>query len=200
MLTIDDIVSRLGGADEAARLAGVSADAVRKWRQAGIIPSRHWPAIMAATGLAMTDFQAAEPSPAPPGADAALVLSDGQVSWGRGVGAHTAPGAGIGEICFNTGMTGYQETLTDPSYAGQLICFTFPHIGNAGTNALDMEATNVAARGVIVKADVTEPSNWRATAGLDCAPLRRSASRASVYDWTRACCAAIIGAFGSTAR
>ena len=175
MANIEEIVDRLGGPDEAARLTGVSADAIRKWRQAGLIPSRHWPAIMAATGLSMADLQAADPSPAPPGADAVLVLADGQVFWGRGFGANTpagvgaslGPGAGLGEICFNTGMTGYQETLTDPSYAGQLICFTFPHIGNTGTNALDMEATNVAARGLIVKADVTEPSNWRATQGLD---------------------------------
>jgi carbamoyl-phosphate synthase small subunit len=73
----------------------------------------------------------------------------------------------VGEICFNTSMTGYQETLTDPSYAGQVICFTFPHIGNVGANAEDLEATNVAARGLIVKQDVTEPSNWRAVQNLD---------------------------------
>jgi carbamoyl-phosphate synthase small subunit len=168
MVTIDDVVSRLGGPDEAARLTGVSADAIRKWRQAGAIPSRHWPAVMAATGLAMSDLQAEAPRLAPPGADAVLVLADGQVFWGRGFGAHTAPGAGgLGEVCFNTGMTGYQESLTDPSYAGQLICFTFPHIGNTGCNPEDMEATNVAARGLVVKQDVTEPSNWRAMQGLD---------------------------------
>lgn len=167
MATTEEVLTLLGGPDEAARLTGLSPDAIRKWRQAGLIPSRHWPAIMAATGLSMADLQAADPSPAPQGADAVLMLADGQAFWGRGFGAHTAPGTGIGEICFNTGMTGYQETLTDPSYAGQLICFTFPHIGNTGTNALDMEATNAAARGLIVKADVTEPSNWRATQGLD---------------------------------
>jgi carbamoyl-phosphate synthase small subunit len=168
MLSIDDIVARLGGPDEAARLTAVSVDAIRKWRQAGSIPSRHWPAVIAATGLSMGDLQAEAAGPAPPGADAALVLADGQVFWGRGFGAQTAPGAGgLGEICFNTGMTGYQETLTDPSYAGQLICFTFPHIGNVGCNAEDMEATNVAARGLVVKQDVTEPSNWRAAQGLD---------------------------------
>jgi carbamoyl-phosphate synthase small subunit len=168
MLSIDDIVARLGGPDEAARLTAVSVDAIRKWRQAGSIPSRHWPAVIAATGLSMSDLQAEAAGPAPPGADAALVLADGQVFWGRGFGAQTAPGAGgLGEICFNTGMTGYQETLTDPSYAGQLICFTFPHIGNVGCNAEDMEATNVAARGLVVKQDVTEPSNWRAAQGLD---------------------------------
>jgi carbamoyl-phosphate synthase small subunit len=168
MVTTDDVITRLGGPDEAARLTGVSPDAIRKWRQAGTIPSRHWPAVMAATGLSMADLQAEEPGPAPPGADAVLVLADGQLFWGRGFGAHTAPGAGgLGEICFNTGMTGYQETLTDPSYAGQLICFTFPHIGNTGCNPEDMEATNVAARGLIVKQDITEPSNWRALQGLD---------------------------------
>ena len=70
----------------------------------------------------------------------------------------------MGEVCFNTGMTGYQETLTDPSYAGQIITFTFPHIGNVGTNAEDIEATTIAARGLVVKQDVTEPSNWRAVA------------------------------------
>jgi carbamoyl-phosphate synthase small subunit len=168
MVTIEDIIQRLGGQDEAARLTGVSPDAIRKWRQSGLIPSRHWPAVIAATGLSMADLQADEPGPAPPGADAALILADGQIFWGRGFGAHTAPGeGGLGEICFNTGMTGYQETLTDPSYAGQLICFTFPHIGNTGTNPEDMEAVNVAARGLIVKQDVTEPSNWRSTQGLD---------------------------------
>ena len=70
-------------------------------------------------------------------------------------------------------MTGYQETLTDPSYAGQIITFTFPHIGNVGANAEDIEATDVAARGLVVKQDVTEPSNWRAAAGdwtPGCAP------------------------------
>jgi carbamoyl-phosphate synthase small subunit len=168
MLSIDDIIARLGGPDEAARLTAVSVDAIRKWRQAGSIPSRHWPAVIAATGLGMGDLQAEAAGPAPPGADAVLVLADGQVFWGRGFGAQTAPGAGgLGEICFNTGMTGYQETLTDPSYAGQLICFTFPHIGNVGCNAEDMEATNAAARGLVVKQDVTEPSNWRAAQGLD---------------------------------
>jgi carbamoyl-phosphate synthase small subunit len=166
MLTLDDIILRLGGAEEAARLTGVSADAIRKWRQAGAIPSRHWPAIIAATGLSMAQLQAEPPSPIPQGADAALVLADGTIFWGRGFGAHGTAQA-IGEICFNTGMTGYQETLTDPSYAGQIICFTFPHIGNTGCNPEDMEATNVAARGLITKQDVTEPSNWRATQGLD---------------------------------
>ncbi len=73
----------------------------------------------------------------------------------------------MGELCFNTGMTGYQETLTDPSYAGQIITFTFPHIGNVGANPGDMEATNPAALGLVVKQDVTEPSNWRSTQTLE---------------------------------
>ena len=103
----------------------------------------------------------------PPGATAALVLADGRVFWGRGFGAHTADSAAVGEVCFNTGMTGYQETLTDPSYAGQIITFTFPHIGNVGTNGEDIEAATIAARGLVVKQDVTEPSNWRAAQHLD---------------------------------
>ncbi len=102
----------------------------------------------------------------PNGATAALVLADGGVFWGRGFGASTTE-APLGEICFNTGMSGYQETLTDPSYAGQIITFTFPHIGNVGVNPEDFEATTIAARGLIVKQDVTEPSNWRSTQGLD---------------------------------
>ncbi len=165
MINVDDVVARLGGAEEAARLTGVGADAIRKWRQGGTVPAKHWSAIIAATGLTLADFQAAAAGPAPPGADAALLLADGTVFWGRGFGAHTA--GGLGEICFNTGMTGYQETLTDPSYAGQVICFTFPHIGNVGANTQDLEAANVAARGLVVKQDVTEPSNWRALQGLD---------------------------------
>ncbi len=102
----------------------------------------------------------------PSGATAALVLADGSVFWGRAFGASTTESP-VGEICFNTGMTGYQETLTDPSYAGQIITFTFPHIGNVGVNPEDFEATTVAARGLIVQQDVTEPSNWRSTQGLD---------------------------------
>ena len=168
---VDDVIERLGGADAAARLTGVGFEAVRKWRQYGNIPSKHWPSVTAATGLTMADLQAGTAVPhtaAPPGASAALVLADGQVFWGRGLGAHTAAAAlPVGEICFNTGMTGYQETLTDPSYAGQLITFTFPHIGNVGANPADSEAAAIAARGLITRQDVTEPSNWRATQGLD---------------------------------
>jgi len=98
---------------------------------------------------------------APP---ALLVLEDGTTFRGTAYGAE---GEAFGEVVFNTGMTGYQETLTDPSYAGQIITFTFPHIGNVGTNAEDIEADTIAARGLVVKQDVTEPSNWRAVQHLD---------------------------------
>ncbi len=100
----------------------------------------------------------------PAAATAALVLADGEVYWGRGLGA---VGQAVGEVCFNTSMTGYQEILTDPSYAGQIINFTFPHIGNVGANPEDMETTTPAVRGLVLREDVTEPSNWRASAHLD---------------------------------
>jgi carbamoyl-phosphate synthase small subunit len=103
------------------------------------------------------------PNP-PAGATAALVLADGTVFWGRGVGA---TGVTVGELCFNTSMTGYQEVLTDPSYAGQIVTFTFPHIGNVGANAEDIEAITPSARGLVLAADITESSNWRATGGFD---------------------------------
>lgn len=172
---IDSIIERLGGPDAAARLTGVGTEAVRKWRQARAIPPRHWPAVIAATGLTLADLQTHElvsapmvdASPVPAGATAALVLADGSVIWGRGFGAHTGAENPVGEVCFNTGMTGYQETLTDPSYAGQIITFTFPHIGNVGTNAEDIEATTIAARGLVVKQDITEPSNWRSAQKLE---------------------------------
>ena len=100
----------------------------------------------------------------PATADAALVLADGSVFWGQGAGAR---GEAVGEVCFNTAITGYQEILTDPSYAGQIITFTFPHVGNVGTNADDIEATSPAARGCVLRAPITEPSNWRAARHLD---------------------------------
>jgi carbamoyl-phosphate synthase small subunit len=93
-----------------------------------------------------------------------LVLADGTVVHGRGFGAE---GAAVGEVCFNTAITGYQEIMTDPSYAAQIITFTFPHIGNVGTNPEDVEATNPHAVGAIVREDVTAPSNWRSTQGFD---------------------------------
>ena len=103
----------------------------------------------------------------PDGATAVLVLADGTCLWGRGFGALSSGAERVGEVCFNTGMTGYQETLTDPSYAAQIITFTFPHIGNVGANAEDVEAGTIAALGLVVKEDVTEASNWRATQPLD---------------------------------
>ena len=101
---------------------------------------------------------------APPAADAALVLADGSVFRGLGIGAG---GRAVGEVCFNTAMTGYQEILTDPSYAGQIIAFTFPHIGNVGANAEDVEADAPAARGLVLRADLTGPSSHRALEPLD---------------------------------
>ncbi len=100
----------------------------------------------------------------PPGATAALVLADGTVFWGRGLGA---AGVGEGEVVFNTAMTGYQEILTDPSYAGQIVAFTFPHVGNVGTNPEDIETMTPVARGLVLRAEVTEPSNWRARQHLE---------------------------------
>ncbi len=96
-------------------------------------------------------------------ANAALVLADGTVFWGRGVGAQ---GSAVGEVCFNTSITGYQEILTDPSYAGQIITFTFPHIGNVGGNAADNESVKPAALGCVLRADITAESNWRAESHL----------------------------------
>ncbi|WP_333823828.1 glutamine-hydrolyzing carbamoyl-phosphate synthase small subunit [Pinisolibacter sp.] len=105
----------------------------------------------------------AEPKPT-----ALLVLADGTVIEGQGLGA---AGSAVGEVCFNTAMTGYQEILTDPSYAGQIITFTFPHIGNIGVNDEDIETVNMASasgvRGCVLKASITEPSNWRSTRHLD---------------------------------
>ncbi len=119
----------------------------------------------------MPDTPAAQTDPAakaavgvPAGATAALVLADGSVFWGRGLGA---VGRVVGEVCFNTSMTGYQEIMTDPSYAGQIICFTFPHIGNVGANPEDVESTTPAALGCVLRADITEPSNFRATRHLE---------------------------------
>ena len=95
---------------------------------------------------------------------AVLVLADGSIFWGYGLG--TAKDI-VGEVCFNTSITGYQEILTDPSYAGQIITFTFPHIGNVGTNAQDMESAAPAARGLIVREDITAPSNFRSRQHLN---------------------------------
>ena len=100
-------------------------------------------------------------------ATAILVFETGDVFHGQGIGA---TGEAVGEVCFNTAMTGYQEILTDPSYASQIVCFTFPHIGNTGTTEEDEEATTPAARraarGAIFKASVTPASNWRSEGEL----------------------------------
>ena len=103
-----------------------------------------------------------------PRVTALLVLADGTVIEGQGIGAE---GAAVGEVCFNTAMTGYQEVLTDPSYAGQIVTFTFPHIGNVGTNDEDIETTNLAASagvvGCVVKEPITEPANYRSARHFD---------------------------------
>ena len=119
----------------------------------------------------MTTKTTPRPSPKPwteEPATARLVLADGSVIAGMGLGA---TGHAVGEVCFNTAMTGYQEILTDPSYAGQIITFTFPHIGNIGTNAEDSETSNLAmrsgVRGCVLRADVTDPSNYRSAEHLD---------------------------------
>src|ERR1700693_2216181 len=117
----------------------------------------------------MTQTQAPSPGPwAEPKPTALLVLADGTVLEGFGLGA---TGTAVGEVCFNTAMTGYEEILTDPSYAGQIITFTFPHIGNVGTNEDDIETVNMAAatgaRGVILHSAITPPSNYRATRNLN---------------------------------
>ncbi len=99
---------------------------------------------------------------------ALLVLADGTVIEGYGLGA---TGTGVGEVCFNTAMTGYEEILTDPSYTGQIVTFTFPHIGNVGTNKEDVETVNPAqgssVRGIVVHAAITDPANWRNVEHLD---------------------------------
>lgn len=94
---------------------------------------------------------------------AVVVLADGQVFYGHGFGA---TGVAVAELCFNTAMTGYQEIMTDPSYAGQVVTFTFPHIGNVGVNPEDDETGNPVAEGIVVKWDPTQPSNYRATQNL----------------------------------
>ncbi len=103
-------------------------------------------------------------TPVPDGATGVLVLAGGQAIFGRGFGAE---GAAVGEVCFNTAMTGYQEVMTDPSYAGQIVTFTFPHIGNVGANLEDVEAQNPFALGCIVREDVTAPSSFRAAGRFD---------------------------------
>jgi carbamoyl-phosphate synthase small subunit len=102
-------------------------------------------------------------APQPAGATGVVVFADGRCVWGQGFGAE---GEAVGELCFNTAMTGYQEVMTDPSYARQVIAFTFPHIGNVGANDEDVEAGEAHALGCLVREVVTEPSNYRATQGF----------------------------------
>jgi carbamoyl-phosphate synthase small subunit len=109
-----------------------------------------------------------------PGVTGVLVLADGTVLQGIGVGA---VGEAVGEVCFNTAMTGYQEILTDPSYMAQIVAFTFPHVGNVGTNVEDIEqmsgSAETAARGAIFRDAPTAPANWRANADLETWMSRR---------------------------
>ena len=117
----------------------------------------------------MADAHATEPGhkaapKQPSGCTAALILSDGTVFWGRGLGATRTT---VGEVCFNTSMSGYQEIMTDPSYAGQIITFTFPHIGNTGANQNDVETATPHALGLVLRADMTEPSNHRSEQHFD---------------------------------
>src|SRR5437660_2613027 len=114
--------------------------------------------------LARTTLIMRVPMPRPPDCNAALVLADGSVFWGRGLGA---VGTVIGEVCFNTAVTGYQEILTDPSYAGQIIAFTFPHIDNVGTNREALETTTPAVRALVLRTPITEPPNPLAGASLE---------------------------------
>ena len=109
-----------------------------------------------------------------PGATGVLALADGTILQGVGVGA---VGEAVGEVCFNTAMTGYQEILTDPSYMAQIVAFTFPHVGNVGTNIEDIEqmsgSAETAARGAIFRDVPTKPANWRADADLQTWMARR---------------------------
>jgi len=123
--------------------------------------------------MSMQNLQPEMNAPAPEGwaalrPTALLVLADGTIIEGQGIGAQ---GEGKGELCFNTAMTGYQEILTDPSYSGQIITFTFPHIGNVGVNEEDIETVTMAkasgVAGVVLGTAITEPSNYRATQNLD---------------------------------
>src|ERR1700748_3194726 len=115
--------------------------------------------------LPMTDTSSAQPAATGQVfSRGGLMLADGTFFEGTGFGAQ---GAAVGEVCFNTAMTGYQEILSDPSYAGQIVAFTFPHIGVVGTNDEDIETLTPAVRGLIVRADAEHPSNYRSLAALD---------------------------------
>src|SRR5690242_8570869 len=150
----------------------------------------------------MSHPTAAIEKPRPPDCNAALVLADGTVFWGRGLGA---TGQAVGEVCFNTSITGYQEIVTDPSYAGQIITFTYPHIGNYGINERDDEARLPHCRGVIVRDLARRPSNWRATEDLDGFLRRHNIAAIAGIDTRRLTrhirtAGAIPGAFGTADR
>jgi carbamoyl-phosphate synthase small subunit len=115
------------------------------------------------------------PAPQPEGATGVVVFADGRTIWGKGFGAE---GEAVGELCFNTAMTGYQEVMTDPSYARQVVAFTFPHIGNVGANDEDVESTDAHALGCLVREAVTRPSNYRA--GLDFASWMEARGRIGI--------------------
>ena len=106
--------------------------------------------------MALSAFSHAQPKDA----TGVLVLADGTCIWGKGFGAS---GSAVGEVCFNTSMTGYQEVMTDPSYDSQIVTFTFPHIGNVGANEEDVESRGLVAVGCIVRQDITPHSNFRAS-------------------------------------
>jgi carbamoyl-phosphate synthase small subunit len=132
---------------------------------------------------------------------AQLVLADGEVFEGWAVGAPAPGGVATGEVVFNTAMAGYQEIITDPSYAGQIVTFTYPHIGNYGVNADDDEHVEPFLRGVIVRDLARRPSNWRATDGLDAYLRRHRVSAIAGIDTRRLTrhireAGAIPGAFG----
>ncbi len=121
-----------------------------------LVSDERWSRFSATVGA--LNRQHPSPNTIPKGATGALVLADGSLYWGIGAGA---AGVKSGELCFNTAMTGYQEILSDPSYAGQIITFTFPHIGTVGTNLEDVESLIVQARGAVLRTTITEPSNFR---------------------------------------
>ena len=134
--------------------------------------------------------------------DAQLVLADGEVFEGWAVGARPESGVAAGEVVFNTAMSGYQEILTDPSYAGQIITFTYPHIGNYGVNPDDDESRSPRLRGVVVRDLARRPSSWRATDGLDSYLRRHGVSGVAGIDTRRLTrhireAGAIPGAFGT---
>ncbi|MDH3292732.1 MAG: carbamoyl phosphate synthase small subunit, partial [Acidimicrobiia bacterium] len=136
-------------------------------------------------------------------AAAALVLADGSVFEGEHIGAHPIGGHVSGEVVFNTALTGYQEVITDPSYAGQIITFTYPHIGNYGTTADDNESRGTFARGIIIRDLARRPSNWRAEQSLEGFLLTQGLSGIAGVDTRRLTrllrnSGAMPGAFGPT--